>query len=219
MAKSSRKILNYGRKNIGKFPSFKNGTSVWFESYLEADYLYHLEYDRDVLRYETQWVRLRYWADERVRTYTPDVRLWRSGAREIIEVKPEKVAETPKWDRLFRTVGPIFRQYGYEFLLRNEHHIRSQPRLENLKFLYPYAGTLVPPDAQVTALDFLAGNPEARLGGLDAHLAKRGYERAVLYAMMFHQVAVADLDAEAGPAMPVKFGSLREDLGEVTPWV
>ena len=50
MAVGARKITNRGTKKIiGKFPSLKMNTAIWWESQLERDYIYLLEIDPDVL--------------------------------------------------------------------------------------------------------------------------------------------------------------------------
>ena len=88
-----RRLTNGGRKNIGKFPSIKNGEMVWWESLLERDYFYLLEIDPDVVRYDSQPLKIRYYLDAEPHKYTPDVRVYRqNGVKEIVEVKDEKNA-------------------------------------------------------------------------------------------------------------------------------
>lgn len=67
-----RKITNGSRKVIGKFPSLKMGKMVWWESQLERDYIFHLEFYRSVISYEEQPLKLRYKLDREVHCYTPD---------------------------------------------------------------------------------------------------------------------------------------------------
>ena len=51
----ARKITNRGSKKvIGKFPSLKMNTTIWWESQLERDYIYLLEIDPDVTAYQGQ---------------------------------------------------------------------------------------------------------------------------------------------------------------------
>ena len=47
----ARKITNRGRRDrvIDKFMSVKMRKAIWWESQLERDYCYFLEYDRDVI--------------------------------------------------------------------------------------------------------------------------------------------------------------------------
>jgi hypothetical protein len=55
LAVGARKITNKGSlKVIGKFPSLKMNTAIWWESQLERDYIYLLEIDPDVLFYQGQ---------------------------------------------------------------------------------------------------------------------------------------------------------------------
>ena len=60
-----RRITNGGRKVIGKFPSIKNGGMVWWESQIERDYFYLLEFDSDVIIYWAQPLKIRYYLDGR----------------------------------------------------------------------------------------------------------------------------------------------------------
>ena len=84
-----RRITNGGRKVIGKFPSIKNGRMVWWESQIERDYLYLLEIDPDVVSYEEQPLKIRYYLDGEPHLYTPifglsgetNSKLWKSKTR------------------------------------------------------------------------------------------------------------------------------------------
>ena len=56
-----RKIPRYGaQKNIGKFSSVKTGRVAWYESLLERDYMYLLDFDPCVTFWHEQPLRLRY---------------------------------------------------------------------------------------------------------------------------------------------------------------
>jgi len=91
----SRKISNTGsKKNIGFFPSIKNGRPVAFESHIERDFLYLLEYDRNVVNYYEQPFTINYKQNDRQRRYTPDFLVIRSDKTQVIEIKPyEKYIE------------------------------------------------------------------------------------------------------------------------------
>ncbi|MDJ0574365.1 MAG: hypothetical protein QNJ65_04270 [Xenococcaceae cyanobacterium MO_234.B1] len=73
MAIGVRPINNAGcRKIIGKFPSVKMQTVIWWESQIERDYIYLLEIDSDVVAYYGQPFKIQYTDKGKSRNYTPD---------------------------------------------------------------------------------------------------------------------------------------------------
>lgn len=144
-----RKITNGGKKVIGKFPSSKMGKMVWWESQVERDYLYLLEFDPDVISYEEQPLKISYCLDGKAHLYTPDLRVVRHGKKQIVEVKDDKNAHKEEWARLFQTVAPICQREGYEYTVVTDRDIRVQPRLDNLKLIYKYAKAVVTTEHQI----------------------------------------------------------------------
>jgi hypothetical protein len=130
-----RKIPRYGagRKNLGKFASVKTGRVAWYESLLERDYMYLLDYEGDVSYWQEQPLRMRFSHGGKVHCYTPDLEVHRSAKKQLIEVKPKVQVESGRWDILFRAASSICEQEGYEFLVLTDEIIRMQPRLENVK--------------------------------------------------------------------------------------
>jgi len=56
-----RKITNRGtKKQTGLFPSEKNEKTIEYESSIELDYFYLLEFDEDVVSYEEQPFSIHY---------------------------------------------------------------------------------------------------------------------------------------------------------------
>ena len=84
-------------KNIGKFPSLKNKTSIWFESHLERDYIHLIEFDDDVIKYREQPFKIKYSLNGNQRLYTPDFFVERQNRNQIIEVKPQSKIETEEF--------------------------------------------------------------------------------------------------------------------------
>lgn len=93
----SRKITNAGsRKVIGKFPSLKMNTAIWWESQIERDYIYLLESDPIVLSYKSQPFSMNYTSLGKKRTYTPDFWVERADFQQVVEVKPITQVNTEK---------------------------------------------------------------------------------------------------------------------------
>jgi len=56
-----RKISRYGaQKNIGKFSSVKTGRVAWYESLIERDYMYLLDFDPYATFWHEQPLRIRF---------------------------------------------------------------------------------------------------------------------------------------------------------------
>ena len=86
-----RKISNKGTKKvIGKFASLKMKRVIWWESQLERDYIYLLEFDPDVASYDEQPLRIEYYLNGKKHRYTPDFLVRKGNKRIIVEVKQEE---------------------------------------------------------------------------------------------------------------------------------
>lgn len=97
-----RNVSNHGGNVTGAIPSRKLGRMVHFESLTERAYLYLLEHDPQVERYEEQPCRIRYDLAGQNHHYTPDVAVfWREGLPSLVECKPDARVDDPdnlpKW--------------------------------------------------------------------------------------------------------------------------
>jgi hypothetical protein len=113
-----RKITNKGgvRKFIGKFPSFVHNKIIWYESRLERDFLYHLEFDyRDVLELSEQACRIYYVHQGKRRRFTVDFVVRRRNKNQIMEVKYSKRALQDKFQPAFRAASALGKLNGDEF--------------------------------------------------------------------------------------------------------
>jgi hypothetical protein len=150
-----RKIPRFGaQKNIGKFSTVKTGRVAWFESLLERDYMYLLDYDRAISYWVEQPLRIRYGDNGRTCSYTPDFEVHRQSKKQIVEVKTKDQVDSGEWDSLFSTASFICEQEGYEFSVVTDEFIRQQPRLDNVKTLWKYARTPVRARHQILCIEF-----------------------------------------------------------------
>lgn len=202
--KPVRRITNFGRKVIGKFPSVKTGRAVWWESPLERDYVHLLEFDPDVVCYREQPLRIRYILDNTAHTYTPDFLVERaSGRKQIIEVKPEEIAVSPEYQRFSRAISHVCEKDGFEFVTATDKTVRLQPRLDNVKILHRYSRVPILPDHIVECRRFLLNNREATLGRLTGHLRAKGIGTRVAYALVSRGLVIVDLGAPLGASSTV----------------
>ena len=192
-----RKIPRYGagHKNLGKFASVKTGRVAWYESLLERDYMYLLDYEGDVSYWHEQPLRIRFSHGGKVHRYTPDLEVHRASQKQLIEVKPKHQVDSGKWDVLFRAASSICEQEGYEFLVVTDEIIRMQPRLENVKLLWKYARTPVLPQHQLICDQFFQRRKGelVTLGDLVQLFKRKHLPPQTLYSLLFWGALDCDL--------------------------
>lgn len=140
-----RKVSNHGKNIIGHFPSLKMGRMVAFESTIERDLLYFLDFEPHIVAFAEQPLVIDYWDETRSRTYTPDFKVEFTGGQiSLVECKPQvfigkemnvkKVAAGEAWCRE--------REWHYEVI--TDVALRSGFRLVNIKFLTSFARHQLP---------------------------------------------------------------------------
>lgn len=189
-----RKITNRGTKKvIGKFPSLKLNKTVWWESQIERDYIYLLEFDPDVLFYQEQPLQLCYHSKGKERHYTPDFLVGRPALKQIVEVKPKEKVAKEENALLFQIVAPLFEEEGFEFLVVDDAMIRVQPRLNNIKLFLKYARTWLAPQHYIYCHEFLHNRLRASLGETFQFFESKHIPRQVVYALIYQGILVVDL--------------------------
>lgn len=134
-----RKVSNRGGNIIGKFPSIKMGKMIAFESLLERDLIYLLDYEEDVEWFEEQPLTIEYLYEAKLLHYTPDFHLIEKGRDILIECKPEKFVARRENRRKADVARRWCLQHDWEYRIVTELHIRSGFRLQNVKILTRYA--------------------------------------------------------------------------------
>jgi hypothetical protein len=134
-----RKVSNRGGNAIGSFPSTKMGRMIAFESLLERDFIYLLDYDPDVEWFEEQPLRIEYEHDAKVRHYTPDFHLIEHEQHMLVECKPERFVGTEENCRKFAVARGWCEEQGWKFRIVTEQQVRGSFRLQNVKLLTRYA--------------------------------------------------------------------------------
>lgn len=200
-----RKINNRGSRSkiIGKFPSLKLGKTVWFESQIERDFIYLLEFDGDVLFYQEQPETINYVRDGKGHSYTPDFLVRRRGGEQLVEVKPEARRNDEENVLLFASVTPVIRAQGREFLVMPDEKIRVQPRLNNIKLLWRYARTPIAPQHQILCQEMLSGCHQIRLAEAIRFFEAHGVTREVVYALLYRGVLATNLMQPLDAAAPI----------------
>lgn len=202
-----RRIPRFGaQKNIGKFASVKTGRVAWYESLLERDYMYLLDFDPEVTYWHEQPLKIRYVLDGKTHFYTPDLEVDRDAKKQLVEVKSQEQVESGKFDSLFAAATSVSKDEGYEFVIATDQFIRQQPRLDSVKKLWKYARTPILPQHQLLCGQFLQEkqSAEVELGDLIAFFKSKGVATQVVFALLFWGVLDFDLNQPLDQLTPVK---------------
>ncbi len=127
------------KQNIGNFSSCKMETSFRYNSLLQKDFMYWLEFDTDVLSYDTPAITVNYQSNGKEKSHTPDFQVVRYQKKQIIEVKSQKTVESEKYIQLYKMLSGLYDETGWTFVVLTELEIRREPILSNIKLLYGYA--------------------------------------------------------------------------------
>lgn len=154
-----RTVSNRGRRNvIGYFPSLKMRRMVQFESTLERDLIYLLDFDRRVTAFEEQPLKLAYQYEGKALSYTPDFRVeFGSGQRMLLECKPCRFVNSEENERKFSAAKAWCTRYGSQFQVVTEEQLRAGYRLQNVKLLTQHARHEVDIPLKGSIFAFLAG--------------------------------------------------------------
>lgn len=209
-----RRPTNGGRKNIGKFPSLKNRRAIWYESLLERDYMYLLEIDPDVISFDSQPFRIRYFIDKEPHHYTPDIRVVKKNITEIVEVKPERKTLEAEFISLVKRIAPICAREGFKYRVATEATIRMEPRLSNIKVLFKYCRTDITFQDQADLYRFFSTRKEATVKEIQEFLLPSDQAKQITYALIFWGLISTDLNKVINPGSLVHLSAL--DLGRIS---
>lgn len=142
-----RKIKSNYLSLTGNFHSFQFNKMIGFESNLEQDFLYHLDFDLLVNSIEEQPLKLKYRNDKgRLTSYVPDFKVMFKGKSSVIPKSHEGVVIyevkyrsdlKDNWDKLkpkFRAMHNYCKDKGWKFRVITDYELKT-PFLINIKFL------------------------------------------------------------------------------------
>lgn len=141
MSKPARSIHKKGRKNvIGSFMSAKMQVLVEWESQIERDFMYYLEFDDDVRGYTSQPTRYRYTREDKYKYHFPDFEIFRYSTpkRKFVEIKPLHVTKKTEFIEKTAAIKAQMHTDGFDYSVVTDSQLRVEPILSNLKLLYRY---------------------------------------------------------------------------------
>lgn len=150
-----RKVSNRGGNIIGRFPSFKLGRMVDFESLIERDLIFLLDFEPEVETFCEQPLTIEYQDEGKVRHYTPDFHAIKKGRNILMECKPEKFVQTAKNQRKFRAGQSWCATRGWIYQLVTDQDLYSGYRLQNIKHLTQFARYSISPAMRHSIRTFL----------------------------------------------------------------
>lgn len=136
----SRKVVTRSRaRSTGKYPSWKMGRMMQWESTPELNAFRLLDSDPAVIRFTEQPCEITYLQDGGVRTHFPDILVEYEDRKELWEVKLESEALKPEVAARTALLGGL-NTWGYTYKVAIAGELASQPRLKNVMRLHHFGG-------------------------------------------------------------------------------
>ncbi len=190
---SVRKVSNRGGNIIGYFPSIKMGNMVAYESTLERDLIYLLDFATEVASFTEQPYTISYLDGGLKRSYTPDFHVQLTDGRQLtVECKPEALIGKEENLRKFAAGAAWARERGWQYQVITEKTVRDGCLLANVKFLSQYARHAIPVAIKQQVFHVL--DPSAGTGVIaDVALAVPSVAPAMVVAAIFQMAFYHEL--------------------------
>ncbi|MEL0653734.1 TnsA endonuclease N-terminal domain-containing protein [Pseudoalteromonas issachenkonii] len=142
-----RNLERFSRFNLsGLFPTLKDSSPHFFESFNEAHFAVMFEFDPTIVSVKSQPFSIQYSDEGQTKNYTPDFSLIDCNNRiKIIEVKVSAALDE-KINRKHNLIKKAFKQHGFEFQVMTEKHLPSRLALSNMMMIKRNAIALGRPD-------------------------------------------------------------------------
>lgn len=154
---SIRKVSNRGGNTIGRLPSLKVDRMVSFESLLERDFIYWLEFEPTVSWFSEQPLTLSYPHGQRTLHYTPDFHVMKQNQNFLVECKPVEFVTRAENQRKFEAAQTWCTQQNWCFQVVTDVDLNQGYRLYNIKRLCQFARYPVASGLKTRVLAFLKG--------------------------------------------------------------
>ena len=126
---------------VGYFKSYKNNKQLAFDSILEREYFYYLEFDDEVISYEEQPFKMYYELNGSRTRYTPDILVtYKDSSQKLYEVKYQDEIDSDEELQhrlsILKDEVPLQKQMPFEVLT---DLMLDDVYMKNCTFLYKYA--------------------------------------------------------------------------------
>lgn len=191
---SFKKVRDFGLKNFslsGNIISIKRNDLISFESSLERDFIYLLEYNSEIIQYCEQPIKISYQKKGKKSYYVPDFYVKYSDERpnEIIEVKysEDLLKNKNKFEDKFIAAQLFCDKNGFNFKILTEKEIRND-LLFNCKFLLNYRKPRVDINFEEVEMlqNFIKSNDDSTPSNvIELFNADLEYKAQILYTLWF----------------------------------
>jgi len=136
----SRTVVSRSRaRGTGKYPSWKMGRMIQWESPNELNALRLLDADPAVRAFHEQPLAIRFALDDAIHLHYPDLLVeWSDGSRELWEVKPVREARRPENLARTRFLESALPHVGFNYRMVVAEDLKREPRLSNALTLLKY---------------------------------------------------------------------------------
>jgi hypothetical protein len=200
-----RTVRHHGGNLIGMFPSVKMpGQTIHYESTIERDLCFVLEFDASVVSYAAQPFCITHTTPDGVtHRYTPDFQVVHaSGDRDLVECKPAARLADPHTQQQI-TIGQTWADANdYTFVLITDADLRHGHRLANIKLLWRYRQCAVAPNRIARLRSYLTHVPGATIAQTAAAVLDDPTPSAYLPCLchlLFHHIITTDLTHTLSP--------------------
>lgn len=195
------------RRGSGDFPSLKLGRMVAYESRIERDYIYLLEFDPEVVSFEEQPIRIEYKIEKKTHRYTPDFHVIKTnGDHILIECKAEDFVDTEENQRKFVMAKEWCVSRNWEFKVLTGEEMRAGYRLQNIKRLWQFARYQIFPLTKARIYAALSAEQPLTLSELMLQVVPDNPDSAqipILYMIFHHELFTLIDEAEIADSSPI----------------
>lgn len=187
------------KQNAGHFISCKMQTSVWYESVLQRDFMYWLEFDPDVVSYSTSTEPLKYYDKGKEKLYYPDFQVIRHQKKQVVDLKFQKAIKSKEYRQLYPLLCEVCRNAEWEYTALTELQVKQEPIISNIKLLYRYAREDFSIDEYKNCLSILKSTVPASLSEIYELLDCQNIRKNVLFKLLFYSFVEINLKESINP--------------------
>ena len=208
-ARCRRVVTRSRARPTGKYPSWKMGRMIQWESLNELHAFRLLDCDPQVTAFHEQPCEIVFVQNGEVRRHYPDVCVETRDSKELWEIKPESEAARAEIVARTTLLSNALRQYGFTYRLVLAHDLARQPRLHNANILLRH-GRRAPTECEREGIRLLLMHTGYLNWGEVCHGVYGAKGLEVLCRLVLEGKAFFDMDVPLSPC--TQFFSSHGDL-------
>lgn len=194
-----RRVSSRGGNFIGLFPSHITGKSIAYESTIERDALYLLDFMPTVRDIVGQPLKIQYSSGQRIRSYTPDFLVTHVTYSELIECKPASKLHDAETLTKAAAATEWCQEHGLQYRLLTDRDLRSGYLLQNVKRITIHSRSRIPAALSLRIAQEVANQPSGvsigRLAEICAPFVWADTSPAIL-CLIYHHALRVDLESQ-----------------------